>query len=461
VLTMVAVGMLGFILSLGPEGVRDIYAAFQRYVFGFAAIRAPARFGVLVVFALATLAAVGWREFGDRANGGASWSSDPRLVALIALAAIECLALPLPLTPAPPAETPIGQWLKNEPGRGAVVHLPLRFDIESTPAMVQSLEHRRPIVNGYSGQRPSFYSALVDTVKSFPSDASLLALNELGIRFIVTPAPVTAPKPNEPWPLVERARLPDGVIYEFRWTPDVQDRLARELTVRPEPPGPLPFSPGETARYVVHWTSAAVNLPAGEITIAVQPPPFTFLVRAETAPWISRFFEARDVFMTRTDGELLPQLHEREQHEGSRHVIRAYVYQHAEGLVRIGRTAEDASGEEGVSLPLAPSSRDAIAAVFYARTLALVPGRRFLIPVNEAGRQVVVELLVSGLERINVQQREIDAIRLEPRMRPGAGARHAVTATLWLSADERKVPVALDLEAAFGRVRAELVSYTP
>jgi hypothetical protein len=114
-----------------------------------------------------------------------------------------------------------------------------------------------------------------------------------------------------------------------------------------------------------------------------------------------------------------------------------------------------------VSLPLAPASRDAIAAVFYARTLALVPGRRFLIPINEAGRQVVVELLVSRLERITVQQRQVDAIRLEPRMRPGAGARHAATATLWLSADERKVPVALELEAAFGRVRAELVSYTP
>jgi hypothetical protein len=379
---------------------------------------------------------------------------------VVALAAIELLAVPLPMTPAPPAETPVGQWLKNEPGRGAVVHLPLRFDIESTPAMVQSLEHRRRIVNGYSGQRPSFYSALVDTVKSFPSDASLLALNELGIRFVVTPTAVTAPEPDAPWPLIERARFAEGVIYEFRWTPEVQDRLARELAVRPEPVGPLPFGPGEIARYLVHWTSAAVDLPAGEITVAVQPPPFTFLVRAETAPWISRFFEARDLFTTRTDGELLPQLHEREQHEGTRHVTRAYVFQHAEGLVRIGRTAEHASGEGGVSLPLAPASRDAIAAVFYARTLTLEPGRRFVIPVNEAGRQVVVELLVSGRERISVQGQAMSAIRLEPRMRQGAAGRHTATATLWVSDDDRKLPIALELEAAFGRVRAELVSYT-
>jgi hypothetical protein len=116
--------------------------------------------------------------------------------------------------------------------------------------------------------------------------------------------------------------------------------------------------------------------------------------------------------------------------------------------------------EEGVSLPLAPESRDAIAAVFYARTLPLEPGRRFMIPINEAGRQLVVELLVSRRERITVQDQPVDAIRLEPQMKRGAAARRTATATLWVSDDSRKVPVALDLEAGFGKVRLELVSYT-
>jgi hypothetical protein len=492
VVSMLAVGALGFVLSLGPEGLRDLYAAFQRYVFGFAAIRAPARFAVLVMFALATLAALGWREVNARLKtrrhvptsnaelpgrsletgglGVGRWrvsvvgpsrgSSDPLMIVLIGLAAIELLNVPIPLTAAPPRETAVGQWLRKEPGPGAVVHVPLALDIESTPAMVQSLEHRRPLVNGYSGQRPSFYSALVDTVKTFPSDASLLALHEFGVRFVVTASPVAAPSEDAPWPLLERARLADGVIYEFRWTPEIEERLARDVAVRPDPPGPIPFAAGETARYAVEWAGGAVDLSAGEITIAVQPPAFTFVVRAETAPWISRFFEARDVFTTRTDAELLPELHERDQREGARHVTRAYAYQHDEGVVRIGRTAEHAMSEEGVSLPLAPESRDAIAAVFYARTLPLEPGRRFMIPINEAGRQLVVELLVSRRERITVQDQPVDAIRLEPQMKRGAAARRTATATLWVSDDSRKVPVALDLEAGFGKVRLELVSYT-
>ena len=457
VAAMLTVGALGLVLSLGPDGWRDVYAAFQRFVFGFAAIRAPARFSVLVMFALATLAALGWRELNRRSRP----SPHPLMLALIVLSGVEFLCVPLPLTAAPPQETAIGQWLRNEPKGGPVAYLPLTLDIENTPAMVQSLEHGRLLVNGYSGQRPNFYSALVDTLKSFPSDPSLVALHEIGVRFIVSPTPVKPDRADVPWPLVERARFTDGVIYEFRWTPEIDARLARELRVTPEPPGPVPFAAGEIARYAVHWAGAAVDLSAGEITIAVQPPPYTFLVRAETAPWVSRFFEARDVFMTRTDDQLLPQLHEREQHEGSRHVTRAYAYQHDEGVVRIGRTPEHAMSEEAVSLPLAPGSRDAIAAVFYARTLPLEPGRKFLIPINEAGRQLVVELLVAAREAITVSGKPVQALRLEPQMRQGAAPRRTGTATLWVSDDARKLPVALELEAGFGRIRLELVSFTP
>jgi hypothetical protein len=461
VLTMGVVGSLGFVLSLGPEGVRDVYAALQRFVFGFQAIRAPARFAVLVMFALTTLAAIGWREL---ANSHIRKSQTPNgraaaLGALIVVAAVEYLNIPVPLTAAPPRETSIGQWLKREPGSGSVIHLPLALDIESTPAMVQSLEHRRPIVNGYSGQRPAFYAPLVDTLSTFPSDEALLALDEIGIQFVVTRAPIARPTAEAPWPFVERARFDEGVIYEFRWSPELDERISAAVTVTPPPPGPAPFASGETARYIVRWSGAAMDVPAGDVTIAVQEPGRTFLVTAATAPWVARFYEARDRFLTRADPQLLPQLHEREQREGARTVTRAFVYDHAGGVIRLGRSPEHAASEEGVALPLHPSSRDAISALFYARTLPLEQGARYSIPVNEAGRNLLVDLVVGGREAIQAEGATVDAIRIEPRIRRRVERRQPLTATLWLSVDERRVPLALDLDAGFGRVRAELVSY--
>jgi hypothetical protein len=125
----------------------------------------------------------------------------------------------------------------------------------------------------------------------------------------------------------------------------------------------------------------------------------------------------------------------------------------------MGRDPEHAAGDEGISLPLPPESRDAIAALFYARTLPLEPGARHVIPVNEAGRNLLVELSVKGREMVEVAGRRIDAIRLEPRLQRRLERRQPLEATLWVSADSTRVPVLLELEAGFGRVRVELIHY--
>lgn len=452
VLAMISIGVVGFALSFGPDGIRDLYAFFQRAVFGSQAIRAPARFAVLVMFALTTLAALGWREF--RGASYRRWT-----IALFALAAIELLNVPMPLTAAPPLETGVGQWLRREPGDGAVAFLPIGVDVESTPAMVQSLEHRRPLINGYSGQRPSFYTALVDSLGTFPGDEALLALKEVGARFVVSRAVATAADAAKPSPLVERARFGDDVIYELRWTPEIEARLAADVAVTPPEPGIAPFGAGETTRYSALWAGAGMNVSAGEITLSVESPPYTFVARGDTAPWMTRFFEAHDTFSTKTDARLLPEISARDQREGSRHLERTFLYDHRSGVVRIGRSREAASSEEGISLPLAAGARDVVSAVFYVRTLPMSPGDRYLFPVNEGGRNLVVELTVVGRETIAVQGQQVSAIRAEPKMRRRAERRRPIQASIWFSDDERKVPLALDLDAPFGRVRLELVGY--
>src|SRR5262249_20779199 len=152
-----------------------------------------------------------------------------------------------------------GQWLSHEPAPGAVAVLPLDLDIASTPAMIQSLEHLRPIVNGYSGQRPVYYVPLVEAINTFPSDDALIALRDGGVRFVVTRAPIASAVP----PVVERARFGDGTIYELRWTPEAEARLASSSRVEPPAAGTIPFNLGEVARYRVVWGGAGMNLSAG------------------------------------------------------------------------------------------------------------------------------------------------------------------------------------------------------
>lgn len=448
VLAMAAVIVFGFVLSLGPDGARALYAAFHRFVFGFSAIRAPARFGVLVMFGLCVLAALGIRSLPRRFV----------LAALVA-AALEWLHVPAALAAAPSLHTDVGQWLAREPAPGAVAVLPLGLDTDATPAMVQSLEHRRPIVNGYSGQRPDFYRPLAEAIDTFPAREALAALHDARVRFVVTPKPL---EPTEPrGPLLTRARFPAGTIYELAWTPDLETRLAATTTIEPPAPGAIPFHVGEVAQYKVDWGGAGVNLSAGDISIAVEAPAYRFVVKATTAPWVAKFFEAQDMFATQANGNLFPQVHEREQNEGSRHATRAFVFDDRAHVVRTGRTVAEASADGAVTLPLSPQARDAIAALFYVRTLPLAPGARMKFPVNEAGRNVVVELAVAGVERVLAKGERVDAIRITPTIERRVQDRQPLVSTLWLSNDARRVPLLLELDAGFGHVRVELVSYRP
>lgn len=458
-LAMTALIALGFVLSLGPEGARPLYAALYRGVFGFEVIRAPARFSVLVTFGLAVLAAIGLRH--AIASPPASGLPPPtsglrprpftrRLLAAgcLAAAALEYANAPIPYVPAPPRETPVGQWLRRAPEPGAVLYLPLYLDRENTPFMVQSLEHLRPIVNGYSGQRPSLYTALVDTIRQLPSDESLLVLKTLNVRFLVAPQALVAAS-DAGSPLLERARLDDGVIYELRWTPEIEARLERSEAPLP-PPGPIPFGTSETMVYEARWVSGPMRLAAGEATIVVTPPRYTFVASARTADWVSQFFEADDRFETRADDLLRPLVHERRLREGRRRLDRRIVYDHERRVVRVG---------DDLTLPIAPGARDPLTAFFYARTLPLTPGFHVRIPVNDAGRNLVVDLTCVGLEPIASRDGEVNALRVEARLISQVERRQSIAMTLWIGDDRRRVPLAVEVSAGFGRVRLELTSY--
>lgn len=455
VLAMCLVGVAGFVLSLGPDGLRVLYATLHRFVFGFQAIRAPARFSVLVTFALAMLAALGWRELSRRAHG-IGWTL-PRAVAvgLFAVAIGEWMHLPVALADAPPRQTAVGQWLRTAPGAGAVISLPLTIDLENTPSMVQSLEHRRALVNGYSGQRPDFFAALVDVMSAFPSDEALVTLHDRGVQYVVTPTPIGL-APDSP---LQLRAMPGGTpIYELVWNSDIEARMDSRADVAAPEPGPIPFRLGDRSEYSVRW-EGGVGLEAGRVVVSVEPPAYRLVIAATTADWVSRFFEADDLFTTTTDARLLPLTHERDQQEGSRHVTRGFIYDSTARVVRIGASLDQAREPQAATLPLDRDARDAIAALSFVRTLPLSAGARYLVPVNEAGRNLRLDLTVVGVETITVQGQSRRAWRLEPAIRQRVERRRAPSATLWLGDDQRRLPLVVEVNAAFGRVRMELVAH--
>ncbi len=463
VVSAAALAVTGLVLSLGPDGVRPLYAWLADYVFGFQAIRAPARFAVVMMLGLCVLAGVGiahvrWRRAA--------------VVMLTALMCLEYVNAPLALVAAPPASTASGRWLAGQAGPGAVIYLPLTLDRENTPFMVQSLEHGRPIVNGYSGQRPSFYTSLVDALSDPASADARATLKELEVRFVVSPGDL--PQAGEaPSPYRERARLTDGVIYEVVWTPASEAALDEVAMAEPPAPGVPPFAVGERAAYDVQWLNGPLDLTAGHITLSVvaaetkdrsrsgEVPAWVFEVAVDTAPWVSRFFEAHDRFRTAADARLMPLLHQRELREGRRAVDRAYAYDHARRQVTSGDSPAAAHDGSAMALPLAASARDALTALWYLRSLPVAPGFALAMPINEAGRNLALTVAVPARETITVGGAEVAALRVEPRFTARVERRQAIQSTIWLSDDPRRLPLMVEVAAGFGRLRLKLVDYRP
>jgi hypothetical protein len=376
----------------------------------------------------------------------------------------EFVNVPLPLAAAPPRRTAVGDWLKHASGPGAVVHLPLTMDIENTVDMVQSLEHWRPIVNGYSGQRPAFYSAIVEALSDMPSADAFLTLKELGVRFVVSATPL-AGAGNPRSPLVETARVSDGIIYELRWTPEAEASLGDVVIAPPPPPGLPPFAAGELAVYEVRWDGGPLDLPAGRATIRViEGEPggerWEFEALAESADWVSNFFQARDRFVTTANGQFEPVEHTRQIREGRRQLDRTYLFDRDAGVIRVGNSATDARRPQSMALPLgSPFTRDAVTALFYIRTLQLQPGAIVTVPINEGGSSLVLQVAVAEAETIQVGDATYSTTRLEPRLMRRIERRRPISMTIWLTGDERRVPVRAIVEAGFGRVRLDLVDY--
>jgi hypothetical protein len=115
---------------------------------------------------------------------------------------------------------PVYRWLAAQPGRDAVVHLPMLdvYGLERRPAfhesiyMVYSTLHWKPLVNGYAGIEPRRYVQLRELLRAFPSPESLGALRAAGTRYVVVHR--RGYGPNQ-WERLE-ARMPQALSSSLR-----------------------------------------------------------------------------------------------------------------------------------------------------------------------------------------------------------------------------------------------------
>jgi hypothetical protein len=172
--------------SLGPDF--GLYSALYRLVPGFDFIRGPGRLTILTLLALAVLAGFGL----ERMVAGRRARIRPFLsVTVLILLVAELAAVPLPAEPYEIRIPAIDRWLAGQPA-APLVELPIADPRDALRAsqlhslyMLHGMAHWMKMVNGYSGLTPHRHDGLFRKLANFPDEASLDALDEIGVRYVI------------------------------------------------------------------------------------------------------------------------------------------------------------------------------------------------------------------------------------------------------------------------------------
>jgi hypothetical protein len=175
------VGVFAFWSSFGPDA--GLYWLFYKTIPFFTFMRAPGRFGILVVLALVVLAAPLLASMLARMRrpmlaGG--------VVALVAT--IELIGIPLTQYRRTEPISAIYATLATLPP-GAVLEMPYWYQRHEYPRhayyMLNSTAHWRPLVNGHSDYIPPDFRETALALSSFPSRESFAILQNRGARYVV------------------------------------------------------------------------------------------------------------------------------------------------------------------------------------------------------------------------------------------------------------------------------------
>lgn len=189
--------------SMGPSAGLYVWLADVIPFMSF--LRAPARFGVLVLMGLAVFA--GWGVAALTRNGRRAVAIAGVLMALVAFE----LRVSWPLRPVPPVADAY-KMLAQLPRAGTVVlHFPYRSGewFPHVEQMFWSMWHWQPLVNGYSDYIPQDVIDIAIPINSFPSEEAFAILKARDVKYVL----IDWRTYNEAAASVMRARFPPFQQY--------------------------------------------------------------------------------------------------------------------------------------------------------------------------------------------------------------------------------------------------------
>jgi hypothetical protein len=227
--------------------------------------------------------------------------------------------------------------------------------------------------------------------------------------------------------------------------------------------GSMPFYPGEKLTLQLKWGF----IPAGETVLQVYPmasidgtPAYHFVMTARTNAFLDLFYKVRDRIDAYTDTGVTHSIAFRQRQEEG-HTRRSITVDYNWKEAKAACTHDD---EKKPAIPLLPGCFDPLSIFYYARTQALKGGNTLERPVSDGEKCVLGRARVVKRERLTINGKGYDTFLIEPSIKHVGGvfkkSKHA-SIKVWVTADERHIPVRIKSKVVIGSFVGELVEAVP
>ena len=222
----------------------------------------------------------------------------------------------------------------------------------------------------------------------------------------------------------------------------------------------VPFSPGEKMTLQVRWAF----IPAGEVVLEILPfetvngvRSYHFAMTARTYPLIDAFYKVRDRIDAYADSGMTHSVLYKKRQDGksTRDITVNFNWEKLE--------AQYSNFDVKIEpIAISPGAFDPLSIFYSFRLFDLKTGIKIDAPVTDGKKFVFGEATVLKKEKIYVIDQWYETYLVEPDLKYIGGVfkkSEDAKLQIWVTSDERRLPVRIKSKLVFGSFVAELVSY--
>jgi hypothetical protein len=180
---------------------------------------------------------------------------------------------------------------------------------------------------------------------------------------------------------------------------------------------------------------------------------YHIVTEAITAPFFDAFYKVRDQNESFIDKQsLCPLRFISRQCEGSFCKQETIEFFQESGGYRVAESTKTGT----ITLYV----QDVLSGLYYMRTRDLEVGKIYSIDAQSGDKAWPLSVTIIGLNEVTVPAGTFHCVVVEPKIREGAGIFQAKgKLTVWLTDDERHMPVLMRSKIAIGAIEAELIEF--